>query len=208
MTDGGRGPVDSGEAVSKVLTAGLFLALTWRCGQDFVATQRPTDLLVLVGVALVVVLTCLRRPAHIVDRRTFVRVITGSSLLLPMMVRPTANASLIAEPTAAAMAAFGLSIVVVGKLSLGWSFGTLPANRGIIERGLYRVVRHPIYLGYILTHIPFLLAHPTGWNLAVLVIGDIALLVRARYEEETLGRDPQYVQYCQTVRWRLVPGIC
>lgn len=208
MTDGRRGPVDSGETASKVLTAGLFLALTWRCGQDFVATQRPTDLLLLVGVALVVVLTCRRRPAHTVDRRTFVRVITGGSLLLPMMVRPTAGPGLISEASAAAVAALGLSIVVAGKLSLGWSFGTLPANRGVIERGLYRVVRHPIYLGYLLTHAPFLAAHPSGWNFAVLLIGDAALVVRALYEEKTLEQDPQYVQYCRTVRWRLVPGIC
>ncbi len=95
-----------------------------------------------------------------------------------------------------------------GKISLGYSFGLLPANRGVMERGLYRIVRHPIYLGYLLTHIPFLAAHPSGWNAAVLLVGDAALIVRALYEEKTLGRDPQYVRYCQTVKWRLVPGIC
>ena len=63
-----------------------------------------------------------------------------------------------------------------------------------MERGLYRIVRHPIYLGYLLTHIPFLAAHPSGWNVAVLVAGDAALIVRALYEEQTLGRDPQYVR--------------
>ena len=208
MTAGRRGFADPGEASSKVLTAGLFLALTWRLGQDFAKTQRPTDLLLLVGVALVVVLTCLRRPAHTVDRRHSVRIITIGSLVLPMMVRPTAGPGFISEAAAAAMAALGLTIVVAGKLSLGWSFGMLPANRGVMVRGLYRVVRHPIYLGYLLTHAPFLAAHPSGWNLAVLLIGDTALIVRALYEEETLGQDPQYVQYCRTVRWRLVPGIC
>ena len=54
---------------SRVLVAALFFALAWRLGNDFVETQRPTDLLMLVGEALVVVLTCLRRPAQIVDRR-------------------------------------------------------------------------------------------------------------------------------------------
>ena len=102
----------------------------------------------------------------------------------------------------------GLMVVVGGKISLGYSFGLLPANRGVMERGLYRIVRHPIYLGYLLTHIPFLAAHPSGWNAAVLLVGDAALIVRALYEEQTLGRDPQYVQYCQTVKWRIVPGIC
>ncbi len=199
---------DFGETSSKVLIAGLFLALAWRLGHDFVQTQRPTDLLMLVGEALVVVLTCLRRPAQTVDRRAVVRIVTFVSLLLPMMVRPSAGPGLISEAAAASMAALGLAIVVAGKISLGWSFGLLPANRGVMERGLYRIVRHPIYLGYLLTHAPFLMAHPSGWNLVALLVGDTALFVRALYEEATLGRDPQYVQYCRTVKWRLVPGIC
>ena len=208
MSSGRSGLADRGESSSKVLTAGLFLALAWRLGRDFVETQRPTDLLLLVGVALVVVLTCLRRPARSVDRRMVVRVVTGVSLLLPMMVRPSTGAGMISEAAAASLAAFGLSIVVAGKISLGWSFGMLPANRGVMDRGLYRVVRHPIYLGYILTHATFLAAHPSPWNFVVLLIGDAALIVRTNYEEETLVKDPQYVQYCRSVRWRLVPGIC
>jgi protein-S-isoprenylcysteine O-methyltransferase Ste14 len=208
MTLARNGIADFGETSSKILIAGVFLALAWRLGHDFVETQRPTDLLLLVGEALVVVLTCLRRPAQTVDRRAVVRLVTGASLLLPMMVRPSAGAGLISEAAAATIAALGLAVVVAGKISLGWSFGLLPANRGVMERGLYRVVRHPIYLGYLLTHAPFLAAHPSGWNLAVLLIGDMALIVRALYEEETLGKDPQYVEYCRSVKWRLMPGIC
>jgi protein-S-isoprenylcysteine O-methyltransferase Ste14 len=208
MSSGRSGLTDRGESSSKALTAGLFLALAWRLGQDFVETQRPTDLLLLVGVALVVVLTCLRRPAQSVDRRMLVRGVTGVSLLLPMMVRPSTGAGMISEAAAASLAAFGLSIVVAGKISLGWSFGMLPANRGVTDRGLYRVVRHPIYLGYILTHATFLAAHPSPWNFLVLLIGDAALIVRTNYEEETLVKDPQYVEYCRSVKWRLMPGIC
>jgi hypothetical protein len=40
------------------------------------------------------------------------------------------------------------------------------------------------------------------------LVGDVALIVRAFYEEKTLARDPKYVRYCETVRWRLLPGIC
>jgi protein-S-isoprenylcysteine O-methyltransferase Ste14 len=208
MSSGRSGLTDRGESSSKVLTAGLFLALAWRLGHDFVQTQRPTDLLLLVGTALVVVLTCLRRPAQSVDRRMLVRVVTGVSLLAPMMVRPEAGAGVISEAAAASLAALGLSIVVAGKISLGWSFGMLPANRGVMDRGLYRVVRHPIYLGYILTHATFLAAHPSPWNFLVLLIGDAALIARTNYEEETLVKDPQYVEYCRSVKWRLLPGIC
>ena len=196
------------ENASKILIGALFTLLAWRLLQDFLTTNRPTDLLLLVGEALVVVLTCLRRPASTIDRRTPVRLVTVVSMAFPLMTQPAQAAPIIPEAVAAMLLGIGLLVVMGGKISLGYSFGLLPANRGVMQSGLYRVVRHPIYLGYLLTHIPFLAAHPSGWNVAVLVAGDIALIIRAFYEEQTLGRDPQYVRYCETVRWRLVPGIC
>ena len=203
-----RSAEDISDKVSRVLIAGLFLALAWRLGLDFVETQRPTDLLLLVGQALVVIFTLIRRPAHSIDRRMVARFVTTISMLLPLFVRPSTTPGIISEALATSIVAFGLAIVVGGKISLGSSFGVLPANRGVMERGLYRFVRHPIYLGYLITHVPFLAAHPSGWNAAVLITGDVALVVRAFYEEQTLGQDPQYVRYCRSVKWRLLPGIC
>jgi protein-S-isoprenylcysteine O-methyltransferase Ste14 len=199
---------DWSEVASRVLVGGLFLALAWRLGEDFLQTGRPTDLLLIVGESLVVILTCLRRPAKTVDRRLIVRIVTTASMMSPFLIQPAQGAGVIPEATAALMAAFGLVIVVAGKISLGWSFGLLPANRGIIDHGLYRIIRHPIYLGYLMTHGAFLAAHPTMWNVSVLLAGDVALIVRAFFEEQTLSRDPKYVRYCKTVKWRLVPGVC
>jgi protein-S-isoprenylcysteine O-methyltransferase Ste14 len=196
------------EACARVIVGGLFLALAWRLGGDFLKTGRPTDLLLLVGEALVVVLTCLRRRASAIDRRPFVRAITAMSMVSPLLIRPGAVGGLIPESVAAVIAAIGLVIVIAGKLSLGCSFGLLPANRGVIDRGMYRIIRHPIYLGYLLNHFPYLLSHPSAWNAAVLIAGDTALIVRAFYEEQTLSLDPQYLRYRETVRWRLLPGVC
>ena len=193
---------------SRILVGALFFLLAWRLLGDFLQTSRATDLLLLVGEALVVVLTCMRRPATVVDRRPLVRLVTALSMTSPLLSKPAHLVPIIPEAAAATLVGLGLLVVVAGKISLGYSFGLLPANRGVMERGLYRIVRHPIYLGYLLTHIPFLAAHPSGWNAVVLLTGDAALIVRALYEEQTLGRDPQYVRYCQSVKWRLVPGIC
>jgi protein-S-isoprenylcysteine O-methyltransferase Ste14 len=167
-----------------------------------------TDLLLLIGEVLVIVFTCVRRPAITVDRRPMVRVVTLLSMMTPLLLRPSRNAAIVPEAYATILVGLGLIVVVAGKISLGCSFGLLPANRGVMERGLYRVVRHPIYLGYLLTHVPFLAAHPSTWNVLLIVVGDSLLFVRALYEEQTLGRDPQYVRYCQHVKWRLVPGVC
>lgn len=196
------------EVGARVVVGGLCLALAWRLGGDFLRTGRPTDLLLLVGESLVVVLTCLRRMATVVDRRAIVRLVTVSSILSPLLVRPGPVGSAAVETMAAVFIGVGLVIVIGGKLSLGYSFGLLPANRGVIDRGLYRIVRHPIYLGYLITHVPFLAAHPTVWNTVVLAAGDAALIARALYEEQTLSRDAQYVRYRENVKWRLLPGVC
>jgi protein-S-isoprenylcysteine O-methyltransferase Ste14 len=150
----------------------------------------------------------LRRPATVVDSSAVARFVTTLSMISPLLMRPASNPALLPEAQAMLLASIGLVIVVAGKISLGRSFGLLPANRGVMRWGLYRVVRHPIYLGYLMTHIPFLASHPSAWNIALLVTGDIALVVRAFYEERTLLQDPQYARYCETVKWRLVPGVC
>ena len=199
---------DLPEISARFLTGALFLVMAWRLGDDFLRTWRPTVLLMLVGEAAVVVLTCFRRYAVAVDRRPLVRAVTTISILFPMLVWPSSSSGLIREWFAATMAGFGLLMALGGKLSIGYSFGLLPANRGVKDTGMYRLVRHPIYLGYLLTHLSFLLAHPTAWNFGLLMAGDIALIVRAFYEEQMLLQDPAYVRYCQQVRWRLLPGLC
>jgi protein-S-isoprenylcysteine O-methyltransferase Ste14 len=83
----------------------------------------------------------------------------------------------------------------------------MPANRGIVSSGVYRLVRHPIYLGYLLTHAAYFAAMPSAWNVVALVVADIALLARAVREEQTLARDQQYRAYQQVVRWRVCPGV-
>ena len=97
--------------------------------------------------------------------------------------------------------------MIVGKLALGRSFGIAPANRGVVMRGPYVLVRHPIYAGYLLTHVAFLVAHPTPWNVAVILVADGALVVRALIEERVLSADEEYQSYCRRVGWHLVPGV-
>ena len=65
--------------------------------------------------------------------------------------------------------ASGSIVVVLGKLSLGRSFGLAPANRGVVCRGLYQRLRHPIYLGYLITHVGFVIANPGRLELHVLL---------------------------------------
>jgi len=108
----------------------------------------------------------------------------------------------------------GLVLVTLGAflsfaslLSLGRRFGVWPAFRGLATRGPYRLVRHPMYLAYVLGDIGWNLQE---WNLgtAVLVIvGWTSLFYRIRAEERILSQDAGWSNYVALARHRLFPGL-
>jgi protein-S-isoprenylcysteine O-methyltransferase Ste14 len=197
----------AGERVAKVLIVMLFSAMAMRIARDVAVTHHTTGLLLLVSEALVVVFTMIRRPAGTVDRTLNARILTIFSTFGPQFVRPASLHPLAPESLTLLMSASGLILCVVGKVSLGRSFGLTPANRGVVSTGLYQFVRHPIYMGYLLTHVGFVIANPIAWNFFILATADVALLFRAIREERTLALDPAYAAYMQRVRWRLAPGL-
>jgi phospholipid methyltransferase len=202
-----RSVPDFADLAARALIGGLFLALAYRLGLDFARTHRVTSLLMLASEALVVLLTVVRRAAFTIDRSIRARVATAVALTGPFLVRPAAGEGLLSDTLAASIIGVGLTLVVVAKVTLGRSFGVLPANRGIVASGVYGWVRHPIYAGYFLNDIGFLLAHPLVWNLVVLVGSAVAQVWRLLLEERTLARDPEYASYLQRVRWRLIPSL-
>ena len=198
---------DLSDATARVLIAGLFLGLAYRVGLNVVETGRLSGLMLLTSELLVVVLTIVRRHASQVDRSLRVRVVAAISIVGPFLMRPDESAALLTEPVAFAISGAGLAVVIAGKISLGRSFGLLPANRGVVCSGIYRLIRHPIYLGYFLAHGAFLFANATLWNILALVTADIALVARAHMEERTLMTDVAYQNYARSVPWRLVPRL-
>ena len=101
----------------------------------------------------------------------------------------------------------GFAISLFGLVFLFRSWGLVPANRGIKTSGLYRFVRHPIYLGYVLVWTGFVMSNPSWGNGALLLILLISFVFRIGAEERLLLRDPAYQTYVKRTRWRVIPGI-
>ena len=76
--------------------------------------------------------------------------------------------------------------IINAKITIGRSFGLLPADRGIIDTGVYKFVRHPIYLGYGLLHVGFLFSNFNVQNTLVYVSLYIAQIYRILMEEKIL----------------------
>lgn len=84
----------------------------------------------------------------------------------------------------------------------------LQEGQRLIDTGLYRAVRHPMYLATVLIFlaIPLVL----GSGIAFLVFLPYPALMALRIEnEEKLLRDglEGYVEYCQRVRYRMIPYL-
>jgi protein-S-isoprenylcysteine O-methyltransferase Ste14 len=195
------------DLVARVIVIVLFSLMSANLFGEFMRTGHVTGLLLLASELLVVVLTIVRRRTSLVDRSVDGVVATAVSLAGPPLLRVSVDLALVPDTFTAFLSATGLLLVIVGKMALGRSFGIAPANRGVVKRGPYGLVRHPIYAGYLLTHAAFLIAHPTAWNTVVLLVADGALIVRALIEERVLSSDVEYQSYCRRVGWHLVPGV-
>ena len=82
-------------------------------------------------------------------------------------------------------------------------------NQAVATGGPYRYVRHPGYVGYIIS---FFLATPLAlgslWALVPGGLGTLLLILRTALEDRTLLEELDgYKDYAQRVRYRLLPGI-
>ena len=185
----------------------LWLAFAWGNFASWRATGRPLGLgfvaLELTTVALFVV----RRQALESSRTLLAWIVTGLACFAPLAMRPTY------EPVAGfsslyeALQFAGLALGLVSLFTLGRSFGLIAANRGVQTRGVYGIVRHPIYTAYIVTQAGYLLANPSLYNGGILLLAWIFQFVRIGQEEDILSRDRAYADYMERVRYRLVPFL-
>lgn|GEM_PF-838336 len=106
---------------------------------------------------------------------------------------------------------------LAATVNLGAHFSEL-TNRGTVRTGLYSWVRHPAYitklLGWLSVLAPLVGLNMLDGNWSVAgglcgayVVGVAIYYWRAITEEQHLGEDPDYRDYCNRVRWRFIPGI-
>jgi protein-S-isoprenylcysteine O-methyltransferase Ste14 len=117
-------------------------------------------------------------------------------------------------PGEPAWPAIGLGLVIfsaifslISLLALGRFFGVRPALRGLVTSGPYGVVRHPIYLAYIISDIGYNLQEWNFYTVLLVMVGWTSLVYRIRAEERVLSQDGTWPAYKASVRYRLVPGL-
>ena len=102
----------------------------------------------------------------------------------------------------------GLAFSIASVAFLGRCFGILPDVRGLVVRGPYRYVRHPLYLGELTAAVGIVVGSRHPWAAAGAWLVCLGLqIARTHYEESNLRAEfPEYDQYAARTK-RIVPGV-
>lgn len=192
--------VDFGERLFLLLLFGWFLSRIL----PSVAGQ-PYNMLILVSESVTAFLVLIRRPGPMATT-LYAWLVAIIGTCSPLLVLP-AGGTLVPVEIAALLMTTGLFLSLAAKAFLRRSFGIVAARRGVRRGGPYRLVRHPMYSGYVVTQAGFLLLNPSLWNAAVYAVAWLTLVLRIDEEEKFLSQDPAYRAYQADVRWRLAPGL-
>ncbi|MDE5620484.1 MAG: isoprenylcysteine carboxylmethyltransferase family protein [Ruminococcus sp.] len=81
-------------------------------------------------------------------------------------------------------------------------------NQKIIDTGLYRIVRHPMYTATILMFLSIPLILDSLHSFIIFLLYPVIIVMRLRNEEKFLENNLQgYIQYKNKVKYRLIPFI-
>jgi protein-S-isoprenylcysteine O-methyltransferase Ste14 len=155
----------------------------------------------------IVVAYLVRRPARVTSQRPVDWLLAFGGTFGGVLLRPDG-----AHPHWGVVAGFdvqmiGLVICVASFMALGRSFGFAAADRGLVQRGPYSLVRHPIYASYFFLQIGYLLQSLSLRNTLVVFFICSCNIGRAVVEERLLVSSGPYNDYRLRVPWRLVPGL-
>ena len=196
------------DLIERAVIAIFFSAMAWSFLVSWQQTGNIVSLILLLSESSVVLFIVIRRSTGDVSVRPIDWLVAVLGTTAPLLVRPTGGGDALASLyVCVPLMLTGLALQIAAKLTLRRSFGVVAANRGVKVTGPYRLVRHPMYAGYLMTQLAFLLINPSAWNLAVYSFATALQIGRIMAEEQVLGSDPSYRAFAAVVPSRLVPRV-
>ena len=105
----------------------------------------------------------------------------------------------------AAFVILSLVWIIIAQAQMGeaWRIGIDTEHRTpLVQKGLFRISRNPIYIGGVITLSGLFLIIPNVITLLILILGLVLIGVQVRLEEEHVAKmyPLEYAEYCQHVR--------
>jgi len=113
----------------------------------------------------------------------------------------------------------GLAVLVIGIVFVTWAMVVNPfaettvrvqseRQQATVTAGPYRLVRHPMYLGWLLMFSGTALIFGSLWALLLGLVMVPLLVWRTAMEDRMLRRElPGYEEFAANTRYRLIPGL-
>jgi len=123
------------------------------------------------------------------------------------------------QPSTVWMEVIGIGLALLGSTLFVWARRTLGTHysghvsvkkeQELVQRGPYRLIRHPAYAGYLWMALGLVLGYASFWGfVSILFILLPAVIYRIRVEDRLLAEHfgTQFEHYAQKTK-RLIPGI-
>jgi protein-S-isoprenylcysteine O-methyltransferase Ste14 len=175
--------------------------------QFYVRTHRFIGVALLAQQLWVVVAYLARRPARAVSARPLDWVLAFGGTFGGVLLRPTGAHPHWGVSIGLWVQILGLAMCVASFFALGRSFGFAAADRGLVTRGPYAIVRHPVYASYLFVLSGYVLQSISVWNALVMLLVTSCNVGRAVVEDRLLATSERYEAYRSRVRWSLLPGV-
>jgi protein-S-isoprenylcysteine O-methyltransferase Ste14/uncharacterized membrane protein (UPF0127 family) len=190
----------------------LLIALLWSrlvaaALQYGITFPNPMHFGILIHNTLLMVFFLTRRKSLRTSSRFTDWAVSILTLCAAMLLRPVVFVESPMMLPSAVLQYVGIAGIITALLSLGRSFGIVPANRKVVCSGMYRLIRHPMYISEIIFYSGFVLGNPTLKNVVLIVLVLTGQIWRALSEENLLCSDPSYRAYMESVRFRFIPGV-
>jgi protein-S-isoprenylcysteine O-methyltransferase Ste14 len=195
------------DVIEKVVLIVLLGFLAARMIPPVFASATYANILLLLSETIAVLFVICRRATPAISHRPLDWFLGFAGTFVVLLAIPASGSPVIPAPYCLSLMLLGFGLQFAAKLTLRRSFGVVAANRGVKAGGPYGLVRHPMYAGYVLTHLGFLLAGPNLWNAIVYAVAASLFIARIVAEERLLTDDPAYQALCAKVRYRLVPFV-
>jgi protein-S-isoprenylcysteine O-methyltransferase Ste14 len=159
---------------------------------------------VVLATAVIVRVQPKRRAEGVAPR---VSALLGTFTTSAVVLFPRCHLSLTAEMVSTSLVLIGNAVAVCVLVQLGRSFSIMAEARRLMISGVYRWVRHPLYLAEELAAIGIVMQFFSGWAALLLTVQIAFQLRRMRNEERVLAKTfPEYAAYRQTTAM-LFPGV-
>ncbi len=133
--------------------------------------------------------------------------VVGTFFMFLLILFPAATPSLLQTLIGTSLVVLGTAFSIIAVGTLGRSFSIMAEARRLVTRGVYSIVRHPLYLAEEIAVLG-IVVQVFSLPAVLLLTLHVAIQIRRMENEETVLKNafPEYETYMVQTR-RLIPGV-